>query len=61
MKPNQDEMNEYLDDLRESGEVNMFECVPNVLRKFPELDQKEAEEMVSKWMRTFGDRHQQSR
>ncbi len=46
---------EYLDDLRKSGETNMFGASAYVLAEFPELTKQEAKEVVSYWMDTFGD------
>ena len=47
---------EYLDDLRESGDTNMFGARPYLLSEFPDLDEKEAGRIVSYWMKTFGNR-----
>lgn len=49
------EMFEYLDELRESGETNMFGARPYVERQFG-LDKKVAGKVLAKWMETFGDR-----
>jgi len=43
---------EYLDDLRESGETNMFGA-GNYLRDDHGLDRREAGAVVSAWMKTF--------
>ena len=48
---------EYLDDLRESGETNMFGARPYLMNEFPELEADEAGKIVSYWMKTFGERH----
>ena len=48
---------EYLDDLRESGDTNMFGATPYLTREFPELDEARAREVLGHWMRTFADRH----
>ena len=48
---------EYLDDLRESGETNMFGASPYLEKEFPELTRQEAIQVVSYWMKTFSDRH----
>jgi len=48
-----DEQLEYLDDLRESGIVNMFGASPYVRDEF-DLTKKEAREVLSYWMKTFG-------
>ena len=42
----------YLDNLRESGETNMFGATPYLQNKFG-LDKKEAREILSEWMGTF--------
>jgi hypothetical protein len=52
-----DEHLEYLDDLRESGETNMFGARPYLMREFPELDKDQAGKVLSYWMATFSDRH----
>jgi len=52
-----DEHLEFLDDLRESGAPNMFGARPYLIAEFPELQPKQAGEILSYWMKTFGDRH----
>lgn len=49
-----DEMLEYLDDLRESGETNMFGARPYVEREFPDLTSKDAGAVLVYWMQSFG-------
>jgi len=44
----------YLDDLRESGETNMFGARPYLQRRFG-LEAKEAGAILSEWMKS--DRH----
>jgi hypothetical protein len=54
-----DEMKEYyefLDELRESGETNMFGAGPYLREEFG-LGKREAREIVSSWMETFAERH----
>lgn len=51
-----EEIFEYLDNLRESGETNMYGTRPYVAGAFG-LDEKVAGKVLSKWMQTFGDRH----
>lgn len=43
---------EYLDQLRESGETNMFGAVPYLQAEFPELehDRSRAVEILRAWM-----------
>lgn len=48
---------EYLDELRESGETNMFGARPYLMREFPDLTTKEAGEVLYYWMKSFGERH----
>lgn len=50
---------EYLDELRESGETNMFGARPYLMQAFPELSGKEAADILSHWRKTFGERHAQ--
>jgi hypothetical protein len=40
----------YLDNLRDSGVVNMFEAAAAMLQQFPELTKKEAQEILKTWM-----------
>jgi len=49
---------EYLDELRESGEINMFDAVPYVQVAFV-LTRKEARAVLAYWMQTFDKRHSQ--
>lgn len=46
---------EYLDDLRESGETNMFGARAYLEAEFPELESSQAKAILSYWMETFGD------
>lgn len=43
---------QFLDDLRESGETNMFGASPYVQEEFG-VDRKEARAIVLEWMATF--------
>jgi hypothetical protein len=47
----------FLDDLRDSGATNMFGAAPYLQEMFPELGRREARNVLSHWMRTFGERH----
>ena len=49
-----DEHLEYLDELRESGVTNMYGAVPYLQAAFG-LGRKEARNILSYWMKTFGD------
>lgn len=46
------EYKKYLDDLRESGETNMFGAAQYLIWEFG-LDRHEARNVLSDWMRTF--------
>lgn len=48
---------EYLDELRESGETNMYGARPYLMDEFPKLNKKEAGQIVTYWMKTFTERH----
>lgn len=50
-----DEHLEFLDDLRESGATNMFGARPYVQEEFPVLSSEQSAEVLSYWMKTFGD------
>ena len=47
---------EYLDRLRESGVTNMFDAVPYLQQKFPELsfDRAQAVYILRQWMASYG-------
>lgn len=47
---------EFLDNLRESGAINMFGAGPYVQDAFG-LDRREARDLVLEWMETFATRH----
>lgn len=46
---------EYLDELRNSGETNMFGARPYLKDEFPTLDDMNASRILTYWMKTFGD------
>jgi hypothetical protein len=47
---------EYLDELRTSGETNMFGAAPYLARDFG-IAPTEARKLLAEWMRTFSERH----
>lgn len=51
-----DEVFDYLDDLRESGETNMFGA-PAYLETEFDMDRQTAIKLTSEWMKTFSERH----
>jgi hypothetical protein len=55
MKPDQSEVNLYLDGLRASGVTNMFGAGPYVEEYFG-VKRHEAREYVITWMQTFSER-----
>jgi len=46
----------YLDELRESGEINMFGAKPYLVDEF-ELEESDAKKILLYWMDTFAERH----
>lgn len=44
-----DEHAEYLDDLRDSGIVNMFGAAPYLMRRFS-ISKQEARDILKQWM-----------
>jgi len=46
------EQKEFLNELRERGEINMFGAAPYLREEF-ELDTQEAREVLAEWMKTF--------
>jgi hypothetical protein len=54
-----DEHLQYLDDLRESGDTNMFGARPYLMSEFPALSGDEAAAVLGYWMKSFSDRHPQ--
>ena len=54
----QEQVNDYLDALREDGSINMFGAVPYVVEEFG-ISKYDARDLVKNWMQTFADRHPQ--
>lgn len=48
-----DEHLDFLDDLRESGETNMFGAAPYLREEFDDLTKDEARKITVYWMQTF--------
>lgn len=44
------EHEDYLDNLRDSGVVNMFEATAGLRQEFPELTKQEAQAILKTWM-----------
>ena len=55
MVEEKESMFQYLDDLRESGQVNMFGSGAYLQSAFG-LSRYEARDVVLEWMKTFGER-----
>ena len=49
-----DEHLTFLDELRESGQCNMFGSGSYLANEFPELDKKLVSKVVGYWMDSFG-------
>jgi len=54
-----DEHLKYLDDLRESGDTNMWGARPYLRQAFPELSKQEQGQLLSYWIDTFSIRHKE--
>lgn len=52
----ENEVFEFLDDLRDSGVTNMFGARPYIVEEF-DIEPEEAGQLLSKWMKTFSERH----
>ena len=52
----QEQVNYFLDDLRESGQTNMFGAAP-VLQEVFGVTRHEAKDLLLNWMQTFAERH----
>ena len=53
-----DEHLDYLDELRESGAVNMYGARGHLWREFcGEITDTQAKHILHYWMHTFGERH----
>jgi len=48
----------YLDDLRDSGDTNMFGAGPYLMEEFG-VTRSESHEILGYWMDTFSERHPQ--
>lgn len=46
---------EFLDELRESGDTNMFGARPYLLRAYPGMTPEEGAVVMGAWMKTFSD------
>ena len=55
----EDEMLEFLDNLREEGAVNMCGAAYDLRMEFW-LDKRESRAVLKYWMKTFGERHKES-
>lgn len=55
-KRTQNEVNEFLDELRESGVTNMFGATPFIVDEF-DVTNAEARKYLVTWMETFHIRH----
>lgn len=44
---------EYLDDLKNSGNINMYHARPYLMGEYPELTSQQASLVLSHWVQTF--------
>lgn len=54
--PNLEDILVYLDNLRESGVVNMYGAVPYIMDVF-DMEKDMAKDALVYWMKTFEERH----
>jgi hypothetical protein len=54
----QEQVNYFLDELRESGVTNMFGAAPYIVEEFG-VTRQEAKDLLLNWMQTFAERHPQ--
>ena len=54
----QEQVNYFLDDLRDSGATNMFGAVPHIVEEFG-FSRQEAQQYLVNWMQTFEERYPQ--
>ena len=57
--PTQEEVNVFLDNLRESGVTNMWGATPYIEEHF-EVNYEESKEFLITWMDTFSERHNEN-
>ncbi len=51
----EDDHLEFLDELRESGETNMYGARSYLMKEYDYLDKKEAAAILTYWMKSFGE------
>ena len=44
---------DFLDALRESGQINMFSARPFLQQEFPELNTRDATDILTAWLQQF--------
>lgn len=52
----QEQVNYFLDELRDSGATNMFGAAPYIVEEFG-VTRQEARDLLLNWMQTFEERH----
>ena len=57
--PTQDDVNKFLDILRESGVTNMYGAGAYIQQRFTNVTENDAQQFLVKWMETFSERHAQ--
>lgn len=56
---NKDVVFEFLDEIRETGSINMFGATPYIIDAFG-VNRYEAKDLLLEWMQTFGQRKKES-
>jgi len=51
----QEQVNDFLNDLRDSGAINMFGAVPYIVEEFG-VNKYEARDLLKNWMNSFSHR-----
>jgi len=51
----QEQVNDFLNDLRDSGAINMFGAVPYIVEEFG-VNKYEARDLLKNWMNSFSNR-----
>jgi len=56
----QEQVNDFLNDLRDSGAINMFGAVPYIVEEFG-VNKYEARDLLKNWMNSFSNRDWEER
>ena len=53
--PKEQEYFDFIEELRQSGDTNMFDAAPYLEQAFPELDRPQAHQILGAWMKGHDD------